>query len=109
LPKVHFIPAGPIEIVFAGEDAKTANAARTRTVPANELTVDFFFILIPPARISLSLKVDARSVSGVSRSGKFPPGPKGVFTDDDRVAACNLHGSNLVVKVLKDKYPCPKK
>ncbi len=45
----------------------------------------------------------------VSRSGKFPPGPKGVFTDDDHIAVGNLHGSNLVVKVLKDKYPCPKK
>jgi hypothetical protein len=56
LPKVHFIPAEPVESVFPGGDAKTANAARTRTVPTNELTVDpfFLFIFIPPARSSRS-------------------------------------------------------
>jgi hypothetical protein len=34
-------------------------------------------------------------VSGVCRSGKFPPGPKGVLMDDDRVDVCNLHDSPL--------------
>ena len=54
MPQVHFTPEGSIEIVFAREDAKTANAARTKTVTTNEMTADFFFIFIPTARISLS-------------------------------------------------------
>lgn len=95
MPQVHFTPEGSFEIVFAGEDAKTANAARTKTVPTNEMTVKFFLIFIPPARLSLSWKVDANGVSGVSRSGKFPSGPKGVLMDDDRVDVGNLHDSPL--------------
>ena len=77
MPKVHFIPAGPIEIVFAGEDAKTANDARTRTVATfDQLAVDMFPMVIYPPRVPLSIKVDVRGANEVARSGKFPPGPK---------------------------------